>query len=431
MQGALQGSRAPGIGGDLLDIVAQGRDRDRAAQDDVSAAAGSCASGTVPGARTGSAARTRTARGTAGKLRLSEGGVHLLQVRHGAAHVLLRKFQHKVIGGLQEDGLCHHEALADRPVGRLAEVAALGVLGMGPAADDTDLHIGDLCPGQDAAVAPLLQVGQDQALPVERQVVDSAAALEDQAGPRFPGLQKEMDFRVVAQGFEVADALRRLRDGLFIDDAGGSEFHPHAEAVLDHALQDLALDLAHDLDCDLLFLLVIGEAEHGILLLQGAELAVGREEVLAGRQEQAGLHDRLQQALGLLRAGLRAQAHARARPRQAGDRHDDAGGRLLQGLVFFSLIETELGRLLGLTLFIRALRDQLAGLQGAAGDLHPGQACAGSRTACGNTCSPCASAAALVGDLVDPGAEGIPTGRLHGQRIQHGQKVVDSLLAKG
>ena len=31
-----------GIGGDLLDIIAQGRDRDRAAQDDVSAAAGSC-----------------------------------------------------------------------------------------------------------------------------------------------------------------------------------------------------------------------------------------------------------------------------------------------------------------------------------------------------------------------------------------------------
>ena len=385
-EGALERPGPPGVGRDLLDIIAQGRDRDPAAQD-----------GCIVLFR---------------KIRLAEGGVHLLEVGHGPAQIFLGQLQAEVVIRLQEDGPAHHQALADRPVGGLAEVAALGVLGVCPASQDADLHVRDLRPGQDTAVAALLQVGQDQPLPVEGQVIDGAPALEDQAAPGLAGLQQEVDLRVVAQGLEVADALRGLRYGLPVDDAGLAEGHPHAEPVLDQPLQDLPLDLAHDLDRDLLFLLVIGEAEHGVLLLQGPQLPVGPVEILVRRQDQPALHDRLQKAARFLCARQSPQAHAGPGGGQARDRDDDARGSLLQGIVFFPLIKAQLGRLFRQALFVRTLGDLLPGQEDAACDLDPGQP----------------GPAGIMGDLVDPGPEFRGTGRLRRQQVQQGQEVVHPLL---
>ena len=299
------------------------------------------------------------------------------------------------------------------------------MLGMGAAADDANLHIRDLGAREHSPVAALLQMGHDQALPVEGQIVDGTAALKDQSAAGFTGLQQQVDLCVVAQGLEMADALHGVSNGLLVDDPGGSELDLHVEAVLDQALQDLPLDLTHDLDSDLLFLLIVGQAEHGILFLQGAQLSVGRVEVLSGRQDQPALHDRLQQTLGLLPVRLGPQSHTGPGPCQPRDGDNDAGGSLLQGLILFPFVKAELGRLLGLPFFIRALRNLLPGQKGAAGDLHPGKPRAGPRSAA------CGSIAALVGDLVDPGAESLPAGRLLGQCIHHSQQVVDPFLPKG
>ena len=247
------------------------------------------------------------------------------------------------------------------------------MFGVGAAADDADPHIRDLGTREHAPVAPLLQMGHDQTLPVEGQVVDRTMALEDQSAAGLAGLQQQVDLRVVPQGFEMSDSFHRVCNGLFVNDPRRTEFDLHAETLSDQALQDLPLDLAHDLDGDLLFLLVIGEAEHGILFLQSPEFSVGSVQVLAGRQDQPALHDGLEQALCLLFVCLRAQPHAGPGPCQARYGDYDAGGCLLQGFVFFSFVEAKLGCLFGLSFFVGAFRDLLSGHEGSAGDLHPGQ----------------------------------------------------------
>ena len=350
------------------------------------------------------------------KIGLPERCLHLLQVSHRSAHIFLRQFQAEIVGGLEQDGRCHHKTLAHSPVGGLAEIAALCVLGVSAAADDTDLHIRDLGTGQNTLVAPLFQMRQDQALPVEGKVVDGALTLKDQTASRLTGFQKQMHFRIVAQRFKVTDALCCIRDRLFINNAGRAEFHPHSEAVFYQALQDLPLDLPHDLNGDLSLFLVIGQAEHGVFLLQHTELAVGRVKILAGRQQKPALHDWPEQTLRVFPFGLRSDSHACAGPREPGHRYNDPGRRLLQGFIFFSFIKPELCRLFGLPLLIRALRDLLSGQEDSAGDLHPGQPCA----------SCCTSS--FVSDLVDPRSENISADRLRSQDIQHCQQIIHALF---
>ena len=71
---------------------------------------------------------------------------HVLDIVHGAAHVVRGQLQPEGIPRLQQLGLvdlvCHHQALPDGAVGRLPEVAALGVLEVSAARNEGDLHIG-------------------------------------------------------------------------------------------------------------------------------------------------------------------------------------------------------------------------------------------------------------------------------------------------
>ena len=89
------------------------------------------------------------------------------------------------IPGLQQDALGLHQPLAHRPVGGLAEVAPLGVLGMGPARHQGDLHIRERGAGQDPQVDPLSQMGQHQALPAALEHI--LAARGGKAACRSPG----------------------------------------------------------------------------------------------------------------------------------------------------------------------------------------------------------------------------------------------------
>ena len=241
-------------------------------------------------------------------LRGGEGAPHGLQVTDGPAQLVGGEGEGKLVPGLQQDALGPHEALAHCPVGGLAEVAPLGVFGVGPAGHEGDLQVRDGGPGEDPPVGTLGQVGEDEPLPVAGQHVLAAPGGQHQAGPLGQGLQEEVDLGVVPQGLVVAHPLHGGGDGLLVQDAALVHPYGHPEAVLDEALEDLDLHLAHEAGVDLLVGLVPHQVELGVLLLQLAELGQEDLGVHLLRQEEAVGDHRLQQRRG--RGGGRPQALA-------------------------------------------------------------------------------------------------------------------------
>ena len=67
--------------------------------------------------------------------------VHGLYVADGSADAFGRHLEAEAVPGLQQHVFRAHQALAHRAVGGLAEIAALGVLQMGPAGYYGDLNI--------------------------------------------------------------------------------------------------------------------------------------------------------------------------------------------------------------------------------------------------------------------------------------------------
>ena len=111
---------------------------------------------------------------------------------------------------------CHHQALPHGAVGGLTEIAALGVLEVGTARDEGDLHIGQRGTGQHAEVLLFFEVGQHQPLPVLVQHLFPAVGVELHPAAAGQGFQLEVDFRIVAEGFVVAHALDGLGDRFLI-----------------------------------------------------------------------------------------------------------------------------------------------------------------------------------------------------------------------
>ena len=95
------------------------------------------------------------------------------------------------------------------------------------------------------------QMGQNQPLPVQIQLVGRAVSGKGQAAAPGGGLQQQVHFRIVAQGLEVSDALHGVCDGLPVADGALAEIHLHIEPLPQAAAQDLHLHLAHELDMDL------------------------------------------------------------------------------------------------------------------------------------------------------------------------------------
>src|SRR5699024_9685207 len=101
--------------------------------------------------------------------------------------------------------------------------------------------------GEGAEVRFLGQVGEDEALPVERKLVLAAVGGELHAAARLAGLEQEVYLGVVPERLVVARALHGGAYSLLIEDAALVEAELQAEAALYEALQDLELHLAHEL----------------------------------------------------------------------------------------------------------------------------------------------------------------------------------------
>ena len=112
--------------------------------------------------------------------------------------------------------VCHHEALPHGAVGGLPEVAALGMLEMGAARDEGDLHIRQRRADEDAEMLLFFQMGQHEALPVFVQLF--LPAVDGKLHPAAPGqrLELQMHLGIVAQRLIMAHALDGLGDRFLI-----------------------------------------------------------------------------------------------------------------------------------------------------------------------------------------------------------------------
>ena len=95
------------------------------------------------------------------------------------------------------------------------------------------------------------QVGEDQPLPVQVQLIRGAGGGDGQAAARFAGLQQQMHLRIVPQRLKVANALHRIGDGLPVADGPGAEADLYPQPLPDEPLQNFHLHLAHELGMDL------------------------------------------------------------------------------------------------------------------------------------------------------------------------------------
>ena len=103
---------------------------------------------------------------------------HGVHIGYGPPCLLCRNLKCIIVIGLQQYALCLHQPLPDSPVGCLTEIAALCVLEMRSSCGKRDFHIRNRRACQNSEMLFLLKVGEDQPLPVEIQLIRTAAAAE-------------------------------------------------------------------------------------------------------------------------------------------------------------------------------------------------------------------------------------------------------------
>ena len=104
-----------------------------------------------------------------------------LHVRQHAAHQSGGDLDRERVGRLQQQAFGLHQSLPHSAVGGLPEVAALRMLFVGAAGGKDDLHVRNGAAGQHAHVRALIQVRQDQTLPVQVQLVRAAVGAKAQS----------------------------------------------------------------------------------------------------------------------------------------------------------------------------------------------------------------------------------------------------------
>ena len=169
---------------------------------------------------------------------------------------------------------------------------------------------------------PLLQMGQDEPLPVQRQPVHADIRRELQSASRRAGFHHKVHLRVVPQGFEVSHALHGGGDGLAVADAARVERDLHAEAPLHQLLQHLCLHSAHQLYVQFLCPLLPEDVELRLLLLQAFQLRQHGSRVHSLRKQHAVGQDRREQrhasallkAKALARPGVHRSCHGDHHP---------------------------------------------------------------------------------------------------------------------
>ena len=211
---------------------------------------------------------------------------------------------------------------------------------MSPPADEGNLHIGDLRARQNAAVPPLPQMCKYQPLPILSQRVDRTLCIENKAAPRLARLEQKVHFRIMAERLKVADTLHRGRDRLLVNDRRPAEHDFHAEPLHALILENLPLDLAHELRGDLLLSLIVADQQLRLLLLENTQISICFKGILALRQKDLPREDRHQKTLAALI--LHAESLTGIGLRETAHSAHDAGLRSLQRGELLSGVKADL-----------------------------------------------------------------------------------------
>ena len=158
---------------------------------------------------------------------------------------------------------------------------------MCPAGYQCDLHVGDRRACQDTSVLLFLQMGQDQSLPVSGKDILTAVSLKLQTAPRLSRLKQKVYLGIMPQRFKMPYSLYRVGNGFLIHNSSFSKSNLQSKAFPDQYLQDLHLNLAHDMHMDLLKLLFPGKGQRRILFLQLLQLWHHRHWICSFRKQQA------------------------------------------------------------------------------------------------------------------------------------------------
>ena len=296
---------------------------------------------------------------------------HALHIGHGASDVLGRDFEAEIVVWLQQHVRRLHQPLSDRTVRRLPEVAALGVLEMRASRDQSDLHVGQRRAGQHAGVLALKDVREDQALPVQREVVGGHRGHGANAAAALAGLHQKLHLGIVTQRLEMPLPQHRRGDSLAVDDVSRAKRHIPAKAVGDQPLQDFQLNGAHEPHMDLPQPLVPYKLEHRVLVLQLAQPRQRGVGIHAVRQHQLIGQHRLQKRL--LRLRRRAEGLSRPRVRQTGHGCDRARRQRVRRGEFLAGVQPQLVDFFLIGLAVDGIGQRRLGAQRPARDAQPGE----------------------------------------------------------
>ena len=373
-QGAAQTSASAGVGRDLTRVAAQSLDRREAGEH----------------------------RSLADRFRCVRRAAHRGKVGHRTSHAFRRQLKTEIIERLEQHALGLHQTLPHGAVGRLPEIAALGVLEVRAAREECHFYVGQRAARQHAGMRALGKVRENETLPVEVQLVRRTGGGKLNTAPARGGLEQQMHLGVVAQRLEVPDALDGVGNGLLVNDAALAERDGETEAVGYETLQNFQLHLAHQLGVQLAGRFLPHDAEHRVLVLQLAQLREDGVRVCAVGQEDAVGQNALQHRLFAVR--LRPEPLPWIGVRKARDRHNLARACRVE--------RTELRA---------GVKPELVGL--AAGKLHFCPQCPAGDLQVREPC-----ALRVAGDLKDARAEVRAARRLAREAREQLQKLRHALI---
>ena len=253
------------------------------------------------------------------------------QLAHHMSERVFGKVDLKGIPGLQKNGFRPAESLAHRAVRRLTKISAFRMLHAGPAADERNLHIRQRRSGEHAGMLIVEHGVQHLLLPVRIQFIRAQTRRGGDAAAALARFDQKMHLRVMAERLVMAHALRRSRRRLPVHDPFRSEGHSDAETASDQAGQHLGLNLAHDLNMNILPLRVPRQMERRILILQHMQFPEDRCRIRPFGQDQPAGHHGFQHRR--LRIRLRAEALAGHHGGEPGHGADRSGRRFSHGRI--------------------------------------------------------------------------------------------------
>ena len=193
---------------------------------------------------------------------------HSPDISHRPACTVGGHFQTKTVEGFKQYALSAFQTHSQRPVRRLTEISALGVLYVRPACHKGHLHVRKRGVCENSRESRGFQQRYDQPLPVLPQYVLGAVGGKYQSAALLKRLQQQMYLRIMAQRLIVTYAHSGSGDCLLVCYAAMVKIRINAESLRYQRAEYLQLNLAHEPQIYLAQLFVPYHMELGVFLFK-------------------------------------------------------------------------------------------------------------------------------------------------------------------